>query len=124
MSEVECEIPANCDNDQSSFKAYLSRWLAVTAQLAPFTASEIAPKLQQSSTGAAAQCNGGTNGRMCGRRWYTTTNDGSSGVGQQVSFSPVPIIQDQCSLSNLHLDVRPFSHRNKLDDRINGTTLC
>ncbi|KKY14445.1 putative glycosyl hydrolase family 76 protein [Phaeomoniella chlamydospora] len=85
MSEVECEVSANCNSDQSSYKAYLSRWLAVCTQLAPFTATEIQPKLYASAQGAAAQCIGGTNGRMCGRRWYSTTWDGSSGVGQQMS---------------------------------------
>lgn len=87
MSEVECEVKANCDNDQSSFKAYLSRWLGVTMQLAPYTATDISAKLVASSTGAAAQCVGGTNGRMCGRRWYSTTWDASEGVGQQVRTS-------------------------------------
>ena len=84
MSEIQCEDKANCNNDQSSFKAYLSRWMAVTVQLAPFTSDIITPKIQASANGAAAQCNGGDNGRMCGRRWYSTTWDGSSGVGQQV----------------------------------------
>jgi mannan endo-1,6-alpha-mannosidase len=84
-----CEPSLGCNNDQSSFKAYWSRWLAVTAQLAPFTYNQIMPKLAQNAAGAAGQCVGGANGRMCGREWYTTTWDGSSGVGQQVrpSFS-------------------------------------
>jgi mannan endo-1,6-alpha-mannosidase len=80
-----CEPSLGCNNDQSSFKAYWSRWLAVTAQLAPFTYDQIMPKLQQNAIGAAAQCTGGANGRMCGREWYTATWDGSSGVGQQMS---------------------------------------
>lgn len=84
MSEIECEAASNCDNDESSFKAYTARWMAVTAQLAPFTAATITPLLQASSVGAAGQCVGGDNGQMCGRRWYTTTWDGTSGVGQQV----------------------------------------
>ena len=85
LSEIECEIASNCDNGESSFKAYTARWMAVTAQLAPFTAATITPLLQASSVGAAAQCVGGTNGQMCGRRWYSTTWDGTEGVGQQVS---------------------------------------
>ena len=85
MTEMLCEEPGNCNNDQSSFKAYLARWMTVTSQLAPFTAETILPKLQASAAGAAAQCTGGDNGRKCGRRWYSTTWDGSSGVGQQVS---------------------------------------
>ena len=93
LSEVACEKLATCNNDQSSFKAYMSRWLAVTTQLAPFTAQGITPKLQASAKGAAGQCSGGNNGRMCGRRWYTTTWDGSSGVGQQVPPLPLPAHQ-------------------------------
>lgn len=86
MSEFQCEPASNCNNDQSSFKAYLSRWLAVTALLVPSTRDQIMSKLQTSATGAAGQCVGGNNGRMCGRRWYTTQWDGTSGVGQQVRF--------------------------------------
>lgn len=89
MTEMLCESQSNCNNDQSSFKAYLSRWMAVTSLLAPYTKDTIMPKLQASAQAAATQCVGGTNGRECGRQWYSTTWDGSKGVGQQVSiFSP------------------------------------
>ena len=84
MSEFQCEPASNCNNDQSSFKAYLSRWMAVTAQLVPSTYGQIMPKLQASAAGAAGQCVGGTTGQQCGRRWYTNQWDGTSGVGQQV----------------------------------------
>jgi mannan endo-1,6-alpha-mannosidase len=88
MSEFQCEPASNCNNDQSSFKAYLARWLAVTTLLVPSTKDQIMPKLQASASGAAGQCVGGSNGRTCGRRWYTSTWDGTSGVGQQVSSQP------------------------------------
>lgn len=93
MVEIECEPSGVCNNDEHSFKAYLARWMALTAQLAPFTAGTIIPLLQSSSTAAAGQCVGGNNGRMCGQQWYQSAWDGSSGVGQQVSafqhlFSP------------------------------------
>jgi mannan endo-1,6-alpha-mannosidase len=87
MSEINCDATKICSSDQSSFKAYLSRWMAVTSVIAPFTAGSIVPKLQASANGAAGQCNGGTNGRMCGRQWWTTTWDGSQGVGQQVRMN-------------------------------------
>lgn len=83
MTEMLCEEPSNCNNDQSSFKAYLSRWMGVTALLAPWTYDVIMPKLRVSAMGAAGQCIGG-NGRECGRRWYTTVWDGTKGVGQQM----------------------------------------
>jgi mannan endo-1,6-alpha-mannosidase len=86
LYELQCEPSSNCNNDQTSFKAYLVRWMAVTAYLAPGLASQIAPVLQASATGAMGQCDGGTNGRMCGRQWYTGTWDESEGVGQQVRF--------------------------------------
>lgn len=85
MYEKLCEAQGNCNNDQSSFKAYLSRWMAVTALLAPYTWDTIMPKLQASAQAAAKQCVGGANGRTCGRQWYSTTWDGSKGVGQQMS---------------------------------------
>ena len=91
MVEIECEPTKLCNNDERSFKAYLSRWMAVTAKLAPFTASSIWPLLQSSSTAAAGQCIGGNNGRMCGSQWYSSTWDGSSGVGQQVNALPRPL---------------------------------
>lgn len=87
MSEFQCESTMVCNNDQSSFKAYLSRWMAVTAIIVPSTYDLIMPKLRDSAMGAAQQCTGGTSGRACGRQWYAA-NDGSSGVGQQVSFFP------------------------------------
>jgi len=90
MVEIQCEPTSVCNNDQTSFKAYLARWMAVTSLLAPFTASTIKPLLASSAMGAAGQCVGGSNGRMCGRQWYTTTWDGSSGVGQQVRRALTP----------------------------------
>ena len=88
MYELQCEPSSNCNNDQSSFKAYLIRWMAVTGYLVPGLQSQITPVITASAQGAVGQCIGGTNGRMCGRRWYTTTWDGSSGVGQQVRIFP------------------------------------
>lgn len=88
MTEMLCESQSNCNNDQSSFKAYLSRWLAVTTLLAPYTHDEIMPKLMSSAQAAAGQCDGGADGKQCGRQWYTTVWDGSKGVGQQVSLLP------------------------------------
>ena len=90
MSEVACEFPTpqTCDPDEPSFKAYLARWLAVTTQLAPWTAPFIMPRLTASAQAAAAQCTGqATN--MCGRRWYQTVWDGYFGVGEQMSAMSV-----------------------------------
>ena len=83
MWELECEDKLICDQNQKSFKAYLSRWLAVTSLLVPSTAGQITPKLQASAEGAAGQCSGG--GNVCGLQWFTSTYDGQTGVGEEVS---------------------------------------
>ena len=90
MSEVACEPPdpQTCNYDQPSFKAYLSRWLAVTTQLVPSTAATIMPRLQASAQAAAGQCSGQGN-NLCGRRWYQTVWDGMIGVGEQMSAMSV-----------------------------------
>ena len=85
MVEVACEPQQNCNHDQPSFKAYLSRWMAAATQLAPFTASFINLKLRESAKGAAEQCSGGSNGVTCGRTWHSSTWDGKVGVGEQMS---------------------------------------
>ena len=86
MSEVACEFPEpqTCNYDQPSFKAYLSRWMAVASQLAPFAAADIRPRLKASAIAAAAQC-AGQQKNMCGRRWYQDHWDGFFGVGEQMS---------------------------------------
>lgn len=89
MSEIQCEETLVCDQDQKSFKAYLARWMAVTSLLVPSTAAQIEPKLSASAQGAAGQCDGGSSGRECGMQWNTTTWDGTTGVGQEVSQSGI-----------------------------------
>jgi len=87
MYELQCEENLVCDQDQKSFKAYLARWMAVTALLVPSTAATINPKLSTSAQAAAQQCIGGSTGRECGEQWYSSKWDGTTGVGQQVSNS-------------------------------------
>ena len=88
MYEAACEEnfsgPGVCDTDQLSFKAYLSRWMASTTKLAPWTTDEIMPLLKSSAQAAAQQCDGGSDGATCGSRWWQAW-DGSYGVGQQMS---------------------------------------
>lgn len=91
MVEVACEPKGNCNVDQRSFKAYLSRMMAATTQLAPFTAETIMPLLQASAKAAALQCSGtagphGSRGNVCGMRWTDGAQyDGSFGVGEQMA---------------------------------------
>lgn len=85
MYEVACEPNGKCDVDQMSFKAYLSRWMAATTKMAPFTYDFVMTKLRASAQAAARQCSGGDDGRTCGLRWTEPKWDGSYGVGQQMS---------------------------------------
>ncbi|KPM36504.1 Mannan endo-1,6-alpha-mannosidase DCW1 [Neonectria ditissima] len=91
MTEVACEPVKLCNVDQQSFKAYLSRWLAVTTQWAPHTAETIIPLLKTSAVAAAKQCVGGDNGHMCGMIWNKDKYDGTTGVGQQMSSLEVTL---------------------------------
>lgn len=86
MTEIACENGNTCNVDQRSFKAYLSRWMAYTAIVAPWTREIIDPWLQASAEAAAAQCINGASGVSCGLRWVDSdTNEGSSGLGEQMA---------------------------------------
>lgn len=84
MWEIECETKQNCNNDQKSFKAYLSRWMAATTKVAPWTYDTVFAKLTNSAKAAALACSGGTTGTFCGLKWTTGTWDGTLGFGQQM----------------------------------------
>ncbi|KAH8730940.1 glycosyl hydrolase family 76-domain-containing protein [Phaeosphaeriaceae sp. PMI808] len=88
MYEWACETGESgrhCNLDQQSFKAYLSRFMAKTAIMAPFTKDTITKYLKTSAIGAAKSCSGGADGVTCGSKWYTGSWDGTSGVGQQLA---------------------------------------
>jgi len=86
MYEVACEPNGKCDVDQLSFKAYLSRWMAATTKMAPFTYDFVMTRLRASAQAAAQQCSGGSDGTTCGLQWTMGPKwDGTYGVGQQMS---------------------------------------
>jgi mannan endo-1,6-alpha-mannosidase len=85
MVEYACETQDNCNKDQRSFKAYLSRWLAVTMQLAPFTTGTIMPWIQTSAQAASKACTRSAAGLQCGRVWYENKDDGLRDVGNQMT---------------------------------------
>lgn len=90
MFEAGCErnpakTQGSCNVDQRSFKAYLSRWLAATSILAPWTSETIIPLLRDSALAAAQSCAGGTDGMTCGLKWWFKGWDGEFGVGEQMS---------------------------------------
>lgn len=95
MMEVACEALGTCNVDQKSFKAYLSRWMAETAKIAPWSYDTVMAYLRPSAVAAAAQCSGGSDGTTCGLIWTNNgTNDGDFGVGQQMAALEVV----QCQL--------------------------
>lgn len=86
--EISCESDVNltCTTDMLSFKGYIHRWLAVTAQIAPFTHDRIVATLKTSTEAAVRQCTGGATGRVCGFRWVQGgTYDGTNGAGQEMN---------------------------------------
>lgn len=85
MYEWACETYGTCDRDQLSFKAYLSRWMAQSAIVAPYIAAPVQHYLNVSANAAAQSCSGGNDSQTCGQKWYVQGFDGSSGVGQQLS---------------------------------------
>lgn len=88
--EVACEPRLTCSPDMFSFKSFVTRWLAQTTQVAPFTRDTIMPVLKTSAIAAAKQCSGGSNGRTCGLSWSKgTVWDGTQGVGQQMAAMSV-----------------------------------
>ncbi|KAF5018426.1 hypothetical protein F66182_9600 [Fusarium sp. NRRL 66182] len=98
MTEVACEPVKLCNLDQRSFKAYLSRWLAVTTQWAPYTHDFIMPLLRASAVAAVDKCTGGDNERMCGLYWNKDKFEGDISIGQQMAALEVTLaclIQDR-----------------------------
>ncbi|TKA50067.1 hypothetical protein B0A55_12886, partial [Friedmanniomyces simplex] len=85
MYEPSCEPMGLCDNDQLSFKAYLSRWMAKASIVAPYLTGPVNTLLTRSAEAAAQACSGGAGGTMCGQKWYVGGYDGSYGVGQELS---------------------------------------
>ncbi|KAI9651304.1 hypothetical protein NHQ30_001342 [Ciborinia camelliae] len=82
MHEIACESVNTCNNDQYSFKAYLSRFMWATTQMAPFTMNTISTYLTKSASAAASICTGDAN--ACGTKWYVGSFDGTVGPGQQM----------------------------------------
>jgi mannan endo-1,6-alpha-mannosidase len=85
MYEPACETVNTCNNDQFSFKGYLSRFMWDTTVLAPFTKNAVTALLTPSARAAAIACSGGAQNTTCGQKWYVGGYDGKFGVGQQMS---------------------------------------
>ncbi|KAH8746376.1 cell wall glycosyl hydrolase [Diaporthe sp. PMI_573] len=93
IEEPPCEPHDSCKTDNYSFKGYALKWMAKTVQLMPSTYDTIKPLLLASGKAAASSCTGTAQGSAggvldgiaCGFKWTGSTNDGTSGVGQQMS---------------------------------------
>lgn len=83
--EPACEDVGTCTSDMLSFKGFVARWMAQTAQLAPFTYNTILPVLQSSAQAAIKTCTGGDSGRMCGFKWHQDNWDGTVFAGNQMN---------------------------------------
>ena len=85
MFESACEKANTCDNDQYSFKAYLSRWMYATARMIPALGPDILGLMVPTAQAVAQSCSGEAQSRTCGTRWWWAGWDGGVGVGQQMS---------------------------------------
>lgn len=85
--EAACEgALIYCTIDMFSQKAFLTRWMAATTKVAPWSYEPIMRRLRASAQAAAQQCCGGANGRQCGLSWAKRGAwDGTQGVGQQMA---------------------------------------
>ena len=100
MYEAACEPVGTCNTDQRSFKAYLSRFMAYTVQMAPYTSTYILPKLRASAVAAARQCNGAADRKTCGMKWTVDTSDWdfAKGILGQ-TLSALEVVQSTMILS-------------------------
>lgn len=85
MYEAACQNAGTCNNDQRCFRAYLARFMSLTAVLAPDTYDDIMTYLTASAKAAAQSCSGGSDGHTCGMNWFVDGWDGKYGLGEQMS---------------------------------------
>ncbi|CAN8101808.1 unnamed protein product [Discula destructiva] len=120
--EPSCELSdkVQCDTDQLSFKGYVHRWMATTAQIAPIVYDPIMKVLKTSAAAAAKSCADVANGNgvstaTCGFRWTTGAYDGPSGAGQQMNALG--------ALTSLLVAVDPQSAVPPLTNSTGGTSV-
>lgn len=86
MFEPACMRAKTCQTDQRSFRAYLARFLSLTAILVPDTYDTIMNRLKITAKAVASSCSGGTDQHTCGMNWsYADGWDGYYGLGEQMS---------------------------------------
>ncbi|CEJ56766.1 hypothetical protein PMG11_02964 [Penicillium brasilianum] len=85
LVEITCESVEKCDRNQITFKAYFSSWLAFLTTIVPGTSDMILPKLKTSAQAAVKTCTAGTDGTLCGIKWYKQASDSTNGLEQQMA---------------------------------------
>lgn len=90
MSEVNCEPKKICSDGSGAFKGALASDLAFVTVVAPYTASDIMPRLQGSAKGAAKACAGGKSDQnLCGQRWYSDYDGTENIIARQISATSI-----------------------------------
>ncbi|QPG73813.1 hypothetical protein FOA43_001127 [Brettanomyces nanus] len=97
LYERQCQTSKTCNNDQRSFRSIASRFLGATARLVPAYSDQIMEVIDDSATGAAASCSGGSDGHTCGMDWSAGDWDGVYGLGEQISA--LEVIQNTLVMS-------------------------
>lgn len=114
--EPSCEFydghPTTCNTDMMSFKSYLIRWMANTAQVAPFLSDRIMAVLKSSAEAAVESC---TEDGTCGFGWHYGGYDGSTGVGQQMNAL--------AALTSLLATLEPDAVEGPLTNQTGGTSV-
>ncbi|ODV91263.1 glycoside hydrolase family 76 protein [Tortispora caseinolytica NRRL Y-17796] len=82
MFEAACETVGTCSTDSRSFKAYLCRYLGMTADLVPELRAEIQALMQTNAAAVARSCVEGSNGLECGQKWTMQAFDGVTSLGE------------------------------------------
>ncbi|KAJ5594488.1 glycosyl hydrolase family 76 protein [Penicillium hispanicum] len=132
MSEVTCESQDLCNRNEELFKGLFAQDLSFVTLLAPHTASDILPRLQDSAIGAAKQCSGGTNNTLCGLHWYKDTWDGTSSREEQLIATSLftanlvtfdhKALQTQSSLANTTTSSTAGGSQTKTSSSASGTS--
>ena len=85
MYESACMRHHTCQTDQRSFRAYLSRFLALTAVLVPDSRDTINTYFDTTAKAVAQSCVGGYDGHTCGMNWSYSGWDTYYGLGEEMS---------------------------------------
>lgn len=92
LYEQRCEDSGTCNTDQQTFKAYLARWMGMTATLLPETRDRIMEVLNASAKAAIEVVNAGPNKNVASLKWTEGRagyNESSVGVGAQLGVVEV-----------------------------------